>query len=363
MSNCNGFVRRESDKNCWFKDNSPTSATYDTTLNYYYKETAPVLPVPIKYKIHPNTDYPTSGIDYISGTQAECQKRCNSMSNCNGFVRRESDKGCWFKDSSHTSATYDSTLNYYYKETAPVLPKHYRSGSWTKINPVSGSQFKQVSVDKNIVCGITNDNAIYCKDDLESSNWFNVPGGKKQISINNGKLHGTNNLNQVYYLDNYKGNNWKHISNIQLKQVDFDGNIVCGVKDNDEIYCKDSLEPSAPWTNVAGRLTHITVNGNKIYGVNKDGEMFYMNDYKTNKWVGMPDNYKYKQIDANSNTVCAITFDPKNPDSADNDFIRCGNTSDNSIKWDTLDGKLKQISVSNGVLYGTSKQNEVYTRL
>ena len=39
---------------------------------------------------------------------------------------------------------------------------------------------------------------IYCRNELTSGDWNNIPGGLKYISVSNGNLYGVNSLDNVY---------------------------------------------------------------------------------------------------------------------------------------------------------------------
>ena len=62
-----------------------------------------------------------------------------------------------------------------------------------------------------------------------------------------------------------------------LKQIDFSGDLVCGVASNDMIFCKEGLD-NTEWKNVPGSLKYISVNKGVLYGVNSNGDIF-MRDY------------------------------------------------------------------------------------
>ena len=57
---------------------------------------------------------------------------------------------------------------------------------------------KQVDIDDNIVCGVSSGNDIYCKNDLQSSNWERLSGGLKHISVSNGNLYGTGGDDSIW---------------------------------------------------------------------------------------------------------------------------------------------------------------------
>jgi hypothetical protein len=156
---------------------------------------------------------------------------------------------------------------------------NYKQPNWQSIQ---GQKLKQVSFDGNVVCGTNSSDDIYCKDDLISSNWYNVPGKMKHVSVKNGKLYGatapsnTNPWgNNAAFADNYKQPNWTEMRS-NINRVDFDGNVVCGINTNNSvsnnIVCKDSLE-GTDWFQVPGIMKSISVNNQKLYGVDVSGKV------------------------------------------------------------------------------------------
>jgi len=60
-----------------------------------------------------------------------------------------------------------------------------------------------------------------------------------------------------------------------LKQVDMEGNVVCGVNSSNHIYCKNNLEDSN-WDYVPGSLSYISVNDDtNFYGVYDHQHIWY----------------------------------------------------------------------------------------
>jgi hypothetical protein len=85
-----------------------------------------------------------------------------------------------------------------------LLPsKKFFKTDWTRI-PDPGRLKQVVDLDGSIACGVNSGGEIWCKDDLESANWFKVPGSLKYISVSKSKLYGVNSNNDIFYADNYK---------------------------------------------------------------------------------------------------------------------------------------------------------------
>src|SRR6056300_1601334 len=71
----------------------------------------------------------------------------------------------------------------------------------------------------------------------------------------------------------WSGVSWSQIPG-GIKQVDIDGNTVCGVNSSDQIYCKDDLT-SGDWRQLPGSLKHVSVSSGKLYGVNSSDQIYY----------------------------------------------------------------------------------------
>ena len=95
----------------------------------------------------------------------------------------------------------------------------------------------------------------------------------KHVSVSDGKLYGANSADDIYYSPNTNGE-WSQISG-KLKQVDINGNTVCGVNSSDQIYCKDDLT-SSEWKQLPGSLKYVSVTGgNKLYGANSADDIYF----------------------------------------------------------------------------------------
>ena len=52
-----------------------------------------------------------------------------------------------------------------------------------------------------------------------------------------------------------------------MKQVDFSGNVVCGVNSADMILCADNALDNPNWFYLVGALKYISVSNGRLYGV------------------------------------------------------------------------------------------------
>ena len=143
------------------------------------------------------------------------------------------------------------------------------------------------------------------------------------------------------------GVGWGNI-NGRLKQVDIDGNTVCGVNSSDDIFCKGNLTGGV-WTRLPGKLKHVSVSNGKLYGVNSADKIYYKaNTSSSGHWQNIPG--KLKQVDIDGNTVCGVN-------SADKIYCKGNLTGGN---WTNIPGRLKHVSVSNGKLYGVNSSNQTF---
>ena len=90
-----------------------------------------------------------------------------------------------------------------------------------------------------------------------------------------------------------------------LKQIDFSGDLVCGVNALDQIFCKEGLDQTE-WKNVPGSLKYISVNKGVLYGVNSNDDIF-MKDYLKDADFRLINNAKLKQVQSSGNAVCGVT--------------------------------------------------------
>ena len=137
---CTGFTFNSSSNTCFFKNNTVTTPSYNTIATYYYKGTAPpgpatapvvtnnttapgpvVPPASVTYSSYPSTDYAGQGdISSQPGNATTCTPLCNSLTGCTGFVT--DGNTCFFKNNTVTTPSYNPSLTYYYKGTAPPGP-------------------------------------------------------------------------------------------------------------------------------------------------------------------------------------------------------------------------------------------------
>ncbi|ORZ38240.1 hypothetical protein BCR44DRAFT_132455 [Catenaria anguillulae PL171] len=141
-----------------------------------------------------------------------------------------------------------------------------------------------------------------------------------------------------------------------LKQVQLDGNVVCGVNVADQIYCADqNIFFNLVWDPLPGRLMHVSVSNGRLYGVSRDGKIWYGESYKVPNWRQVPG--EGRMVDLDVNVACHVALRSNNVFCAElgNDFA--------NPQWFQVRGpQLKSVSVSIGRLYGITTRNQiVYT--
>jgi hypothetical protein len=183
------------------------------------------------------------------------------------------------------------------------------------------------------VCAISIENQLFCMDQATNNNWIKVnKENAKHIAIDE-----QTNMLYLVQQDNklfsskiptdgkYDRLVWKQLTGL-LKQISANNNLVCGVNDQDQIFCgTPDTNGNITFSQVGGSLKHISVAANKgLHGANANDSLFYQESY--------PGTWKQnigsaKQIDAisvpkacvvnsNNHLFCALggTWARINPD-------------------------------------------------
>ena len=210
------------------------------------------------------------------------------------------------------------------------------------------------------VCGVNSNDDIYCAyENIDNAGikWFKLPGSLTNVSISNGRLYGTNNGDMIYYTDDYKNADWTEVPG-GLNQVSLDAQtpVVVGVNDNDTIFYADKNIHNKPnWTQIGGALINISVSNKKLYGCNRNNDIYYAADYKNPQWIKIPGSLKQVSLDGYYNVVCGVN---KNND------VYCANVNiySKDIVWNKLSipEKFIWVSVSNGKIYAVAQSQNIY---
>jgi hypothetical protein len=165
--------------------------------------------------------------------------------------------------------------------------------------------FRQISSNKDMICGVDKDGNIYCYDrtNLIEPEWIKIkfPEEKKfkNITIRNNQLYAITEEDEIYFKEHYNNEEWKLLSN-SLKQLSVDDKMVCGVDADGIAHCYDNgrvLNPN--WVKIEGKtFDNILVKNGVLIGVDKNKEIFMTKNYKDEKpiWTKIPGN-GLKQID------------------------------------------------------------------
>lgn len=125
----------------------------------------------------------------------------------------------------------------------------------------------------------------------------------------------------------------------------------CGVQEDGAVMCgRIGGDFTQLPGNLPGNLKYISVDGDRIYGVNSNDDLLYAKDYKNPNWVNVPG--KLSQVSLDKNVVCGTT--------ASNDIYCADENIETLPKWFKLPGALKNVSVSNGRLYGINSSDNIY---
>jgi hypothetical protein len=199
----------------------------------------------------------------------------------------------------------DKVGNLYYRND---YEQDYKNPINWHIPNVPGQElknFKQISSNKEILCGVDNNGKIYCYDrsNLIEPSWIEISAPEekkfKNVTIRNNQLFAITEEDQIYYKEHYNNNEWKLLSN-SLKQISVDDEVVCGIDADGQAYCYDNGRIFNPnWVKIEGKtFDNILVKNNVLIGVDKNKEIVMTKNYKDEKpvWIKIPGN-GLKQID------------------------------------------------------------------
>ena len=147
---------------------------------------------------------------------------------------------------------------------------------------------------------------------------------------------------------------WRHISG-SLKQADTDGNDVCGVNSDGNLYCKDKLSGSE-WKLIKqnGGLKHVSISNKKMCTTNNQNQVWCKDDLNPgNNFYNVAGTFK--QVDLDGNQLCGVT--PNNDIYCKEDVTK---NKDNAGDWKQIPGKLQHVSLSNGKIYGTNGVHDIW---
>jgi len=250
----------------------------------------------------------------------------------------------------------DENNNVYYSSSDPVE-------NFVQV----ATNLKQVAADgehgATLVCGLNSSGSLFCNDNPTTANLWRRVGPPERtlehITVDNGKVYGVDTEHNLWYYPNtdsdQQGQLHTHGSTYKFKQIDADGNSICGVCSGDaaaqgfntnNIYCSsaaDNITRADTWSNFPGSLTQVTVgrygNIHHVYGFS--GNRVYKSRIGVGGGTFDPhgtQNVDFKQIDFNGSTICGITS---------GNCIYCTTVPgyDDEPGWVKMKGSLKNISL------------------
>jgi hypothetical protein len=232
------------------------------------------------------------------------------------------------------------------------MPLKDESDGWMKLD----GALVQVSFDGKTLCGVDSVDDIWCATNNirgeGPTQWRQVPGKLTHVDVYGDSLWGVNRQNQIWYGSSSGKPNWVPLSG-SLKMVTSDNKQVCGVANNDDIFCADSNIRSFPnWRQIPGKLSYVNLLDGVLVGVNKQGEIFSGRTHGDPKWVQL--GGKLGQIAFDGASLCGAT--------SGNDVWCADSGLLGSANWAAVSGKMRHVVVDAGALYGVDQNGGVYFR-
>lgn len=182
---------------------------------------------------------------------------------------------------------------------------------------------------------------------------------------------------------------WKIVSG-HLVQLDVDETEVWGVNRYDDIWRRPVNHGHGPWTNIPGKLIHVSASGkNYIWGVNReqriykckkpcngawqlvdgllkqlDGGSTYVygvNRYNDIYYLPIDGSGIWKQIPGKLKHITASGEKELFGVNTANHVFRCKKPCFDG-KWQRIDGALKQCDASHGQLWGVNSADQIWVR-
>ena len=192
-----------------------------------------------------------------------------------------------------------------------------------------------------------------CDNDANdwSDNFTSCPG---MVDNKCTSRYGVDENNNVYYSSSDPVENFFQVA-INLKQVAADGEpgatLVCGLNSSGSLFCNDNPTlTNNLWRRIgppARTFEHITVDNGKVYGVDTEHNLWYYPNTNSNQ-LGQQHNsgstYKFKQIDADNNSICGVCSGDAEDFSTNR--VYCSSTADNiNGDWSRFPGAVNQVTV------------------
>lgn len=104
------------------------------------------------------------------------------------------------------------------------------------------------------------------------------------------------------------------------------------------------------WRQLPGKLTHVSVSGNQLYGVNANDQIYFSASSSNPEWVPLPG--ALRQISGDGKQICGVNA---------GEGIFCADSyGSNKANWRQLPGALTNVEVRNGHLFGSNNGRSVF---
>jgi hypothetical protein len=141
-------------------------------------------------------------------------------------------------------------------------------------------------------------------------------------------------------------------SPIQFVQISYDHylNSLVGVDKNDDIYFTYphmATSSGLKWTKIDGKLINVSASNGKLYGVNRDNDIYYCSNYMKQNPIWKKLNGKLKQIEFRSygslNALVGVN--------SNNDVYYADKNIESNPEWQQINGTLKMnyVTFSNDI--------------
>jgi hypothetical protein len=221
-------------------------------------------------------------------------------------------------------------------------------------------------MDSILLCGLTPDGSVFLANDglTNIPNWTAVTEGFKQISGSSGQLVGIDSGNIAHYGNLLSGafNNYKWtVLDGTVTQVSFDFPMMAGINESNKLmYITDVTKSTLFARGYEGNTyTYISIKGSAAYAIGTDNSLYYTPNFIESTWVNVTGTIAGK-------TFLQVAFDGSDVavlDSTNTVFYADTNMT-TSPNWRELKGvSMKQISLSNHMIYGVGINNTIYFSL
>ncbi|TYZ59408.1 hypothetical protein PybrP1_001029 [[Pythium] brassicae (nom. inval.)] len=222
---------------------------------------------------------------------------------------------------------------------------------------------KQITADGKQVCGVNGNKELFCADDAITTNpnWRQLPGSFEQVDLTDGILYATAPDGVIMWGYSDGEPNWNTISIPRggLKQLAFDGSMLCGVSGNNDLFCADDgLRTNPNWRQIEGQFIEVEVEAGRVYAVGLN-TVIYLRWFtpppvEMKGWTKLKTLPKLRQLNYDGRTLCGTATD-------EGIWCATGGFEDGEPNWQQLDGGLSHVVVWGDSIYGVNSLGNVWT--